>query len=179
MQEWNVVISVQEHGYRKALDLFADFGNVKRTDFFNVLLMRAEDRQYMLEVLTQKALYLPDSLSFLTRLIPVTHTFIFRSAEEFQSQAKDVVLQWVPELSGKNFHVRVYRRGLKGKISSPDVERYLDTLLREALDTAGTPGTISFEDADAVIVIVTIGNWAGLSLITSEFRERYPFVRVN
>lgn len=178
MQEWNTVISVNEYGYRKALDLFAEFGEVRRTEFFNVLLLRATALHRMLETLRTRALEQPGSLAFLTRLIPIEYAFIFQSSEEFENKAKEVALRWVSKLAGKTFFVRIHRRGFKGRLSSPGEERFLDTVLLEALEKAGTPGKISFKDAETVIVIETIGHWAGLSLITREYRERYPFMRV-
>jgi tRNA(Ser,Leu) C12 N-acetylase TAN1 len=179
MQEWNAVISVNEHGYRKAIDVFNEFGDVKRTEFFNVLLLRAGNVQEMLETLRERALENPESLSFLARLIPVTHTFIFSSAGEFENKSKEIVLGWVPQLAGRSFFIRIRRRGFKGRLSSLDEERFLDTFLLEALEKSGSPGRIAFENPDAIIAIETIGTWAGMSLWNREEREKYPFVRVE
>ena len=178
MQEWNAVISVHEHGFKRALDVFGDFGEVRRTEFFNVLLMHADDIQGMLDALRERSQRAPDSLSFLARLVPVTDTFIFNSAEEFEAKAREVVLRWVPQLGNNGFHVRIRRRGFKGRLSSPDEERFLDDVLLEALEKSGSPGRIDFEHPDAIISIETIGTWAGLALWTREDREKYPFVRV-
>lgn len=46
--------------------------------------------------------------------------------------------------------------------------RCLDDALLDALREAGTPGTLSFSDLDAVIVIDTIDDRAGMSLWTRE-----------
>ncbi len=179
MQEWNAVVSVHERGYRRALDVLGDFGEVRRTEFFNILLLRAEDPAGMLETLRVRALERPGSLSFLARLIPVTRTFIFHAAEEFETRAIEIVLQWVPVLAGKSFHVRIHRRGFKGRITSPDEEHLLNTKLLEALAVAGTPGRITFNNPDAVIAIETAGTWAGLSIWSREDLERYPFIRIS
>ncbi|MGE5172729.1 MAG: hypothetical protein ACM3MD_02760 [Betaproteobacteria bacterium] len=178
MREWNAVISVHEHGYRKALDVFGDFGEVRRTEFFNVLLLRAENPPEMLEALRTRAQERPESLSFLARLIPVTRTFIFNSADEFEARAKEIVLGWVQQLAGKAFYVRIRRRGFKGRFSSPDEERFLDTILLEALENTDSPGSISFEHPDAVVAVETVGTWAGMSLWTRDDLERYPFIRI-
>ncbi len=178
MQEWNAVISVHEHGFKKAIDVFGDFGEVKRTEFFNVLLVRAGNVEDMLGALRSRMLERPDSLSFLARLIPVTHAFIFNSAGEFEDKAKKIIVQWLPRLAGKRFFVRIHRRGFKGRFESPDMERTLDTLLLAELEKSGTSGKIDFEHPDAVIAIETVGHWAGLSCWTSEEMERYPFIRV-
>ncbi len=179
MQEWNVVISVNEHGYKRAFDVFRGFGEVRRTEFFNVLQMRAVDVKGMLDALRESWMRNPDSLSFLSRLVPVSHTFIFNSTEEFEAKTKDAVRGWTPLLAGKSFHVRIRRRGFKGRFSSPQEERILDTLLLGELEKSNNPGRIGFDHPDAVIAIETIGTWAGSSLWTREDLERYPFVRVE
>ncbi len=179
MRDWNAVISVQEHGFKKALDVFGDFGEVRRTEFFNVLLLRTENPGLMLETLKTRAQERPESLAFLARLIPISHSFTFQSIEEFDAHAREIVQGYAPELSGKSFHVRIHRRGFKGRLSSPDEERVLDELILGALDMAGTPGRVSFRDPDAVIIIETVGTWAGLSLWTREDILRYPFIRVG
>ena len=179
MQVWNAVISVREHGFRQALDVFGEFGEVKRTEFYNIILLRARDVAQMLETLRERSQKSPESLAFLARLIPVTRTFIFNSPEEFEGRARSAVLGWAQQLPGKSFFVRIHRRGFKGRLASTDEERALDTLLLEELEKTGNPGKVAFEDPDAVIAIETVGHWAGLSLFTREERARYPFVRVE
>ena len=117
MQEWNAVISVRERGFRQAFDVFGEFGEVKRTEFFNILLLRARDIAQMLETLRLRAERSPESLAFLARLIPVTRTFIFNSPEEFEDRARTTILGWVPDLAGKSFFVRIHRRGFMGQAS--------------------------------------------------------------
>jgi hypothetical protein len=43
------------------------------------------------------------------RLIPVTVSFTFQSASEFEEKAREAVLPWLPRLAGKGFYVRVDR----------------------------------------------------------------------
>jgi tRNA(Ser,Leu) C12 N-acetylase TAN1 len=179
MQEWNAVISVHEHGFRRAIDAFGEFGEVKQTEFFNVLLMRAENINRMLESLRERATKHPESLSFLARLIPATHSFIFNSPDEFEHKAAEKILTWTKHVAGKSFYVRIRRRGFKGKLSSPNEERLLDLVLLESLEKAGTPARISFVNPDAIIAIETIGTWAGLSLVSREDLERYPFIKLD
>ncbi len=179
MQEWNVVITVHEHGFKRACQILGDFGQVKRTDFFNVLVMKANDVHQMLESLRHRALEAPDFLSFLSRLMPVTSTFIFQSPEEFESKSKKVVLAWVSELAGKSFHVRMHRRGFKGRLSGLEEEHFLNNILLEELKKAGNPGRITFENPDVIVAVETVTQWAGLSLWNREQLQRYPFIRVD
>jgi tRNA(Ser,Leu) C12 N-acetylase TAN1 len=179
MQEWNAVISVHEHGFKRAIDVFGEFGEVKRTEFFNVLLIRARDMNQMLESLRERASKHPESLSFLARLIPATHSFIFNSPHEFGHKAGEIILTWTTHLAGKSFYVRIRKRGFKGMLSSPDKQRLLDFILLESLEKAGAPARISFVNPDAIIAIETIGTWAGLSIVSREDLERYPFIKLD
>ncbi len=179
MQEWNVVINLNEQSQRQAYRKLAIFGPIRKTGFFNVLLMRADDLSGMLETMRRWTLEDPQSLSFLSRIIPVTYAFVFQSSGEFETKAKEVVLQWAPALAGKGFHVRMRRRGFKGKLSSLDEEHLLDGILLEATEKSGDPAHITFENSDAIIAVETIGSWAGLSLWSREDLQRYPFIKLD
>lgn len=82
-------------------------------------------------------------------------------------------------MAGKTFHVRLHRRGFKGQLSTPEEERFLDDTLLDALKRAGTPGSLAFDDPDAVIQIETVGNRAGISLWSREELGRFPFLRAD
>jgi tRNA(Ser,Leu) C12 N-acetylase TAN1 len=177
MQEWNVVVTV--HDFRRACDMLSAFGRVHRSDFYNTLMMRVQDVHQMLEILRSRSLEDPESMTPISRLIPVTSSFIFQSPGEFENKSKEITMAWLEELAGKGFHVRMHRRGFKGRLSGFVEECFLDDILLEALRKASTPGHITFENPDAVIAVETISNWAGLSLWTREQLQRYPFIRVD
>ena len=179
MKDWNVVVSVREGRLPQAFELLEGYGLVKKTDFFNVLVMKVDDVRELLEALRKRLVEEPPSLSCVSRLVPVTHTFSFQSPEEFEGKARETVSTWVPELAGRSFHVRMRRRGFKGRLSSAEEERFLDNVLLEALEKAGSIGHISFEKPDAVIALETVGPRAGLSLWENEKMERYPFLRLD
>ncbi|OPY13775.1 MAG: hypothetical protein A4E66_00642 [Syntrophus sp. PtaB.Bin001] len=179
MLQWNAIVCVHEHGWRTAFEKLGDYGILTKTSFLNVLFMKAEDMQMLLNRLRKDMEDDPASWSFLSRLIPVTNTFTFQSPEEFEKRAKEVVLNWVPKMAGCSFHVRMRRRGFKGKLSSQDEEGFLDGFLLEALEKTGKPGHISFDDPDAIIAVETVGSWAGLSLWNREDLHRYPFIRLD
>lgn len=179
MQEWNVVINLNERARRQDYKKLAAFGPIRKTGFFNVLLMKVDHLPEMLETVRRRTLEEPQSLSFLSRIIPAACTFLFQSPEEFEAKATEAVLQWAPALAGKGFHVRMRRRGFKGKLSSLDEEHFLDSILLEAIEKAGEPGHITFDDPDAIVAVETIGPWAGLSFWGREDLRRYPFIRLN
>jgi len=179
MNDWNVVITVYDDGYNQARKILEGYGKVVRTEYFNILLMQVPDPRQLLETLQEEAHRDPESMKSLARVMPVVQTFTFQTAEEFEGKARKAVWNWLPELCGKCFHLRMHRRGFKGKLSSMDEERFLDTYLLEALEMAGSEGEITFDDPDAILALETVGPRAGLSLWTREELERYPLLHLN
>ncbi|MEN6331976.1 MAG: hypothetical protein ABFD57_08315, partial [Smithella sp.] len=55
------------------------------------------------------------------------------------------------------------KRGFKGNLSSQDEERFLDTILLDALEKGGSAGMIVFDDPDYVIPFLN----QALSLLAS------------
>lgn len=179
MTAWNVVVSAREHGYRQACRILKELGKVHQTDYYNVLTLQVPDLAEFLDELTAFCEINPAVTDAISRAMPAQKTFSFQSAEDFEVKARAAVLDWLPDLAGKSFYVRLYRRGFKGRLSSPVEERFLDEVLLTALEARGTPGRINFEDPDAVIDIETLDNRAGLSLWTRRELERCPFLRVS
>lgn len=104
------MVSVCKKRLPQAFELLEEYGLVRKTDFLNVLVMKADDLPALLEALRKRLVEEPASLSCISRLVAVTHTFSFQSLEEFEVKAKETVLTWVPELAGRSFHVRMRRR---------------------------------------------------------------------
>jgi len=179
MHDWNVVITVQDDCYNQARKILERYGKVDRTDYFNILLMQALDPRHLLDALPEDANRDPDSVAPLARVMPVFQSFTFQTAGEFEGKARQAVWDWLPSLGGKSFHLRMHRRGFKGRLSSMDEERFLDTYLLEALEMAGTEGEITFDDPDAILALETVGTRAGLSFWTREELERYPLLRLD
>lgn len=179
MFHWNVVVNLHEHSFRRAFKLLQGLGAVYTTEFLNVLVMEVSNIPRFLETLNAWVSDDPSLRRIISRVVPVTSTFSFLSPAEFETKAKEVFLYWLPILAGKNFHVRMHRRGFKGRISSHDEERFLDTILLEELGKMGNPGHITFEDPDAIIVVETVGQQAGLSCWTREDLQRYPLLKLD
>lgn len=179
MNDWNVVVTVHEGGFSDARRLLEKIGPVNRTEFFNVLVMRADDIPALLEQLRDRVEREPGILNDIARLVPLTRAFNFQSPETFEKNAVEAVSQWLPAIAGKGFHVRMRRRGFKGRLSSMDEERFLDDYLLEALEKAGTPGRIAFEDPDFIIAVESVGTRAGLSLWSRDELQRYPFLGLD
>lgn len=177
--DWNVVVTVREEGFSRAFALLEQFGPVSRTEFFNVLVMRVDDIPNLLEALRQHIEKDPEVETILARLVPASHVFTFRTPEEFKTKASEGVCIWVPELAGRRFHVRMHRRGFKGRLASLAEEQFLDEVLLNALEKSGHPGLINFDDPDVIVSIETVAQRAGLSFWNREDRQRYPFLHLD
>lgn len=179
MFHWNVVVNLHEHGFRRAFRILQGLGAVYTTEFLNVLVMEVSNIPRFLETLNTWLTEEPSLAKLLSRVVPVTSTFSFQSPSEFENKAKEAVLSWLPNLTGKSFHVRMHRRGFKGRLSSHDEERFLDKILLEELEKRGNPGHITFEDPDAILVVETVGQQAGISCWNREDLQRYPLLRLD
>ena len=179
MRDWNVVVTVNEGGFVQAIRFLEKLGEIAKTDYYNVLVMKSDDIPGLLDELVRQISEEPEIASFLSRIAPLTHTFHFQSPEEFEGKAREIVLNWATVLAGKSFHARMHRRGFKGRISSQEAEQFLDGVLLESLEKANTPAHVTFDDPDFIIAIETLGPRAGISLWTRKDLARYSFLRLD
>ena len=177
MKDWNIVITIYQEGFRRALSALQDIGPTERSPYHNVLVMKVDDLMTVLEAIERLTEERPALYDAIARVAPATRTFDFSSAEDFKDDAKSIVLEWLPSLAGKSFHARLHQRGPKLGLHTPDVERFLDDLIIEETAKAGLPGRISFTDPDAVIVIDTVDDRAGLAMWTREDIARHRLLR--
>ncbi|MFW6206580.1 MAG: THUMP domain-containing protein [Gemmatimonadota bacterium] len=176
--EWNVVVTVDED-FDAAEEELAALGSVARTEYFNVLVMKVEDPDAFLRDLEDRGRMVPPLLRrWLSRVEPARHTIQFQSGDEFEERASEVIRGLAPELAGKSFHVRMHRRGFREDLDSGEEERKLagvvyETLREEDLEEP----SVTFDDPDAVLVVETVSNRAGISLWTREDLEEHPILR--
>jgi tRNA(Ser,Leu) C12 N-acetylase TAN1 len=166
-------------GYRDAVRILRDFGDISKTAFRDVLVMRielnADDFQEMIRKLLLVDKTLANSVS---RIVPVTARFSFSSSEEFRTKVQEAVRPWAGELAGKSFHVRMHRRGFHGELGSQEEERAIgDFLLRLVGEHRGT--CVVFEDPDMVIAVETVGQEAGVSRWSRDELGRYELLRFD
>lgn len=179
MLDWNVVATVQDGRYQEGLRLLQRFGQVARTDYFNLVVLQAEDGRQLLDDLLEEGARDPEGVKALASVIPVFSRFTFQTPEEFEEKARQAVSEWLPQLWGKAFHLRMHRRGFKGKLSSLVEEQFLDHYLLQALEAGGEPGRITFQDPDVIVALETLGPRAGLSLWKREDLRRYPLLHLD
>lgn len=177
MNQWNAVVTIKGRRGRGAVQVLRELGPIQKTGFFNVFLMQMENQRDFLEMLRERIESAPHVFDFLARISPMTFVFFFQNLEEFEEKAKKVVANFFPKLANKAFHVRVHRRGFKGRISTPIEERSLAEYIFDALEKAGNPGRISFTNFEAIVLFEIVGTQAGGSLWLREELERYPFIK--
>jgi len=179
MHDWNAVITVRDGGFAPAFSLLEPLGTVRKTGFFNTLVMRADDPFRLLADLQGQLAGSPAITSWISRFMPIRQLFTFQSPEEFKLRSREAVQGWLPLLGNSRFHLRMHRRGFKGKLSSIEEERFLDEFLLQQLAEAGRPGKVAFEDPDAIIALETVGNKAGLSLFNRDELQRFSLLRLD
>jgi len=179
MSEMIVIATTLPEGYNRARDLLSQFGEVMRTDYYNVLILVPDDPDSFMDRFATMVRNVPEVMEVVSRVMPSARTFIFSDPAEFEKEARETVFGWLSRLYDKSFHVRMHRRGFKGRMSSQDEERFLDEALLAALEAAGNAGRIDFDDPDAVIDVETIDNRAALSFWTRDDLARYPFLKID
>ena len=177
MRDWNVVVSLYQEGYRRALRALRELAPTEPSPYHNVLLMRADDPLALLAAIERKTEERPALYDAISRVAPASRGFEFRSADEFVEKAKQILGEWSASLAGRSFHVRLHRRGAKIDLGTPDAERLFDDVVLEATAKAGAPAKVSFTDPDAVLAIDTIDDRAGLALWTREDLARHRLLR--
>jgi len=179
MSNWNIVATTVEGKYNQALSFLVQFGTVKPTAYYNVVLLQVQDVPGFMAALAAEWETQGGRHALLQRAVPMTHTFNFSDREGFGRRAAEIALAWAPHLTGKTFHVRMHRRGFKEQMSSEQEEQLLNTVIVEATAQSGRPAMVSYDDPDAVAAVETIGSHAGMSLWFREDLKRYPFLKLN
>jgi len=120
----------------------------------------------------------PGRMRSLSQVVPLERTFHF-NLPDFMDRLKETISPYAERIKDKKFYVRVKRRGHKGEISSQEVEKESAGFILETLEKAGKQAHVKFDDPDAIIVVETIADWAGLAFITRQMKEKYPLVKIK
>jgi hypothetical protein len=175
---WNVLATSLE-GRREAL-LFAlrRLGRFRRGGYRNVVVGLVGDRTALFAAV-RDALAGDLLLSTgLARLVPidVTVRFTAETAVDVLAAAAEPLVDALPEGS---FFVRLERRGMKGRLDSPTVERALGDHVWQRLVARGRTPRVDFRDPDHVLVVETLGDEAGIGVVPRTLRTAFPFVRIR
>jgi tRNA(Ser,Leu) C12 N-acetylase TAN1 len=177
MKDWNLIVTIYQQGFRRALRALQDIGPAERSQYHNVLVMKVDDPMKVLDAVERKTDERPALYDAIARVAPAMRSFEFQSSDSFKDRATSAILEWLPDLTGRTFHVRLHRRGPKLELRTPDAERFFNDAIIEATTRAGMPARISFADPDAVIVIDTIDDRAGIAMWTRADLSRHRLLR--
>lgn len=179
LSDWNVVVTTEEGTFNQARAVLRKLGKVGTTPFHNVLVMSVADIHAAPEALRSLCEANPQARAWVRHFMPVSSGFVFNSPEQFEAHAREAVRTFLPQLAGKRFYVRMHRRGFKGRLERHEEERMLGETILGGLAESGSTAHVDFENPDAVMVVETVGQRAGLALWTREELARYPFLHVK
>jgi len=178
MPAWNVLATSLE-GRRDALLIaLRRLGRFRRGGYRNVVLGEVEDVPAFLGAVRDALGSEPLLPTALAKVVPVETTVRFDASSAVDVLA-GAVAPLIDRLAGGSFFVRLERRGLKGRVHTPTVERELGDRVWRALEARGHAPRVDFHDPDAVLVVETVGDEAGVGIIPRALRQEYPFVKVR
>ncbi len=178
MEKWNVLVTAQKRQERYLLRLLKNFGEFKGSGYRDVVIGNVADTFAFLDALEVIRRETPEKLRSLGQIVPLEENFKFDVAD-FMEKAKEAICPYITQVENCKFFVRVVRRGHKGEISGMETEKELDGFILATLEDNEKRATVSIEEFEKMIVIETIENRAGVSLITREMKEKYPLVKVK
>jgi tRNA(Ser,Leu) C12 N-acetylase TAN1 len=175
---WNVLATSFEGRRDTLLVALRGLGAFRRGGYRNVIVGRVEDPQAFLgtvrEALESNALL----RASLAKLVPI-ETTVRITAEDAVDVLSAAAEPFLDRLAGGSFIVRLERRGLKGRLDTAVAERAIGERVWRALEARGRPPRVEFRDPDAILVIETLGDEAGLAVLPRALRRDFPFIRVR
>jgi len=173
VKDWNVIVTIYQQGFKRAISALQKIGPTDRAPYYNVLVMKVDEPMVALEAIDRMTEERPALYDAIARVAPAELTFEFQSAEHFRDCANSFLLGVLPRLAGHSFHVRLHRRGSKRDVRTPEAERLFDDFVMTATRESGNPARVTFAEPDAVIVIDTVDDRAGIAMWTHEDLARY------
>jgi len=178
MASWNVLATSLE-GRRDALLIaLRRLGKFRRGGYRNVVVGEVESTDDFLARVREALDGDPLLPTALAKVVPIEATVRIEAPTAVDTLAA-AAEPFIPRLAGGSFFVRLERRGFKGRLHTPTVERALGDHVWRALEARGHAPRVDFKDPDAVLVIETVGDEAGIGIITRALRGRYPFVKIR
>jgi len=178
MASWNVLATSPE-GRRDALLIaLRRLGKFRRGGYRNVVLGQVADQPEFLRAVRDGLASDPLLPTALAKLVPI-ETTVRIDAESAADTVAAAAEPLLARLAGGSFFVRLERRGLKGRLHTPTFERDVADRVWKALEARGHTPRVDFHDPDAILVVETIGEDAGIAVVTRALRAEYPFVKIR
>ncbi|NJD62993.1 MAG: hypothetical protein FIA93_09810 [Deltaproteobacteria bacterium] len=177
MKEWNVVLTCRRNGEKGALKQLKYFGHFVPTGFRDVLRGFVTERPLFFEELLKCRETRDPLWRYVSRLVPIDATFSF-TLETFRERLGEVVDRLAERVSPGLFYVRIERRGHKGEIPTPEVEREMDGRIIAAHERLGRESRVDFEGFRTAVAVETFHDLGGAGLVSREEMDKYPFLKV-
>jgi tRNA(Ser,Leu) C12 N-acetylase TAN1 len=175
---WNVLATALEGRRDALLVALRRLGRFRRGGYRNVVVGLVDDPAGFLRAVRDALGTDPLLPTALARVVPIDATVRFEPANAVDAVAAAAV-PLVDRLAGGSFFVRLERRGLKGRLHTPTFERDLADRIWRALESRGHAPRVDFHDPDAILVVETIGDEAGVAVLPRALRREFPFVKVR
>ncbi len=179
MRPWNVLVTSFEGQRNALLGALRRLGDFHGGGYRNVLVGNVPDPPAFLEALRERLATDRRLAAGLARVV-IVDVVVPVTPEDAATTLAEATAPLLDRLAtGPAFYVRLSRRGLKGRIDTPAIERAVGDHVWRALEARGVAPRIDFRDPDHVLVIEMLGDQAGLGLVDRAMRTRYPFVRAR
>jgi len=178
MTGWNVLATSLEGQRDTLLSLLRRFGRFRRAGYRNVVVGRVDDVPAVLDGVRDALASDPFLPSVLAKLLPIETTVRIEPRTAVATLV-DAAEPFLDRLAGGSFFVRLERRGLKGQLHTPTLEREVAEPIWRALERRGATPRVDFADPDSILVIETVGEEAGLAVLGRALRRDYPFIKVR
>jgi tRNA(Ser,Leu) C12 N-acetylase TAN1 len=170
---WNVIVTART-GYRRKLRRgLGPLLRLRRSAYPNVLTGLHEDPQAFLDSLDKLLTEKPYLATPISRFMTVERAFPV-DPPGFAEQLEVEIEPFLERLANKTFHVRLERRGHKGRIHSKDCEISLGGHIYERFVSQGLRPSVKFADPDIVVVVEIIDDPAGKRHQKRDDRRRDP-----
>ncbi len=177
MPPWNVVVTCRRGGERGALRELKFFGRFHPTGFHDVLAGAVEDRARFLDDLLKGREMRDPVWRFVVRVVPVDAVFSF-TVDTFRERLGEVVDALADRVPPGAFYVRIERRGHKGEIPTPEVEREMDGRIIAAHERRGLASRVDFKEFSSVVAVETFHDQGGVGVVPRDDMEKYPFLKL-
>jgi tRNA(Ser,Leu) C12 N-acetylase TAN1 len=177
VKEWNVVLTCRRNGERGALKQLKYFGRFVPTGFRDVLRGFVTDRPMFYDELLKGREMRDPVWRYVSRIVPIDVIFSF-TLETFRERLGEAIDGLAPRVPPGPFYVRIERRGHKGEIPTPEVEREMDGRIISAHGRQGQASHVSFDAFRSAVAVETFHDVGGAGVISREETEKYPFLKV-
>jgi tRNA(Ser,Leu) C12 N-acetylase TAN1 len=178
LRGWNVVATALEGQRGLLIGALRRLGRFGGGGYRNIVVGVVEDRAAFLSQVAENLTADRQLAASLARVVPID-VVVRLDPDDPTPGLLEASAPFLDALAEGPFYVRVERRGFRGRIDSTALERDLGTRVWNALAARGVEPSVEFRDPAHVLSVQTLGDQAGLALLSRATRTAYPFVRVS